>query len=98
MHCRFPNTANNTVVKFLRAILILGRVSNLPTVWSNVVVGWLIGGGLFGWPILWIVVGVSLLYWGGMTLNDAFDAKWDRENAPERPIPSGAISRPATWI
>lgn len=62
------------------------------------VVGWLVGGGFFGWEIGWLIVGVSLLYWAGMTLNDAFDAGWDRENAPERPIPSGAISLSATWI
>ena len=29
----------------LRALLILGRVSNLPTVWSNCLAGWLLGGG-----------------------------------------------------
>ncbi|MDF1753496.1 MAG: UbiA family prenyltransferase [Verrucomicrobiales bacterium] len=85
-------------MKFLRTLLILGRVSNLPTVWTNVVVGWLVGGGFFGWEIGWLIAGVSLLYWAGMTLNDAFDAGWDRENAPERPIPSGAISLSATWI
>lgn len=85
-------------LKFLRTLLILGRVSNLPTVWTNVIVGWLVGGGIFGPEVLWIIGGVSLLYWAGMTLNDAFDAKWDRENAPERPIPSGAISATATWI
>ena len=33
----------------LRTLLVLGRVSNLPTVWSNCFAGWLLaGGGL--WP------------------------------------------------
>ncbi|MCB1231454.1 MAG: UbiA family prenyltransferase [Verrucomicrobiae bacterium] len=76
----------------LRTILILGRVSNLPTVWTNVLAGWFLVGGAWNWELLWIEIGVSLLYIAGMTLNDAFDAKWDREHAPERPIPSGAIS------
>ena len=58
----------------------------------------MVGGGLFGPEIGWLVAGVSLLYWAGMTLNDAFDVQWDREHAPERPIPSGAISASATWM
>lgn len=78
--------------------MILGRVSNLPTVWTNVVVGWLVGGGLFGPQIGWMIAGVSLLYWAGMTLNDAFDVDWDKAHAPERPIPKGDISVKATWI
>ena len=84
--------------KFLRAILILGRVSNLPAVWTNILVGWLVGGGLLEGSILWLVLGVSLLYAGGMTLNDAFDREWDGRHAPERPIPSGAISATAVWV
>lgn len=85
-------------IKFLRNLLILGRVSNLPTVWTNVIVGWLIGGGIFGWEMASLLGGVSLIYIAGMTLNDAFDAQWDRENAPQRPIPSGSISLRTTWV
>ncbi len=84
-------------MKFLRTLLILGRVSNLPTVWTNAIAGYLVGGGFFEAEIGWILGGISLLYCGGMTLNDAFDAGWDQEHAPERPIPSGALSRSATW-
>ncbi len=77
---------------------MLGRVSNLPTVWTNVVVGWVVGRGMMpDLELIWLVVGISLLYWAGMALNDAFDVEWDREHAPERPIPSGAISARATW-
>lgn len=84
-------------IQFLRNLLILGRVSNLPTVWTNVIAGWLIGGGIFGWEIASLLGGVSLIYISGMTLNDAFDARWDRKNAPQRPIPSGSISLRSTW-
>ena len=35
------------------------------------------------------------LYWAGMVLNDVFDVEKDREERPERPIPSGKISLPA---
>lgn len=82
----------------LRTWLILGRVSNLPTVWTNVLAGWFLSGGTFSAGLLWTALGVSLLYVAGMTLNDAFDADWDQVHAPERPIPSGAISRNAVWM
>jgi hypothetical protein len=32
-----------------------------------------------------------------MFLNDAFDAVFDRQFRPERPIPAGHITRPAVW-
>ena len=82
----------------LRTLLILGRVSNLPTVWTNVLAGWFFSGGEWSWELLWIEIAVSLLYIAGMTLNDAFDAGWDRQHAPERPIPSGAISAGRVWM
>lgn len=82
----------------VRTLLILGRVSNLPTVWTNVLAGWFLAGGGWSWGLLWTAVGVSFLYIAGMTLNDACDADWDSRHAPERPIPSGAVSRQAVWI
>ena len=42
-------------------------------------------------------LGISALYLGGMFLNDAFDADFDRQHRPGRPIPSGVISLPAVW-
>lgn len=82
----------------LRTILVLGRTSNLPTVWTNVLAGWFLAGGSWDWQIAWLMLGVSALYLGGMTLNDAFDVKWDRKHAPDRPVPSGAISERAVWM
>ena len=81
----------------LRTLLVLGRASNLPTVWSNVLAGWLLGGGgTFGqFLLLWL--GASLVYVGGMYLNDAFDADFDRQFRRERPIPSGAIAEEWVW-
>ena len=82
---------------FLRALLVLGRVSNLPTVWSNCLAGWLLGGD-GNWPAFgWLCLGASLVYLGGMYLNDAFDAEWDRRFRRERPIPAGAIPLPLVW-
>ena len=80
-----------------RTLLILGRVSNLPTVWSNCLAGWVLAGGGNWERLLLLCAGASLLYIGGMFLNDAFDADFDRQHRIERPIPSRAISRSAVW-
>jgi 4-hydroxybenzoate polyprenyltransferase len=86
-----------TVVRQLRTLLALGRVSHLPTVWSNCLAGWWLGGheNVVKLPLLFL--GVSALYTGGIFLNDAFDADFDRQRRAERPIPSGAILLPAVW-
>lgn len=44
-------------------------------------------------PRLGLPAASVLLYWGGMALNDAVDAELDRAERPERPIPSGRVSR-----
>ncbi len=81
-----------------RAFLILGRISNLPTVWSNCLVGWLMGG-VVGWDVLaWLCLGGTLLYVGGMYLNDAFDADFDRQFRKERPIPAGHVKEKNVWL
>ena len=76
----------------LTTALRLGRVSNVPTVWTNVATGVALTGATLQPPLL-VLLGfaVSLFYVGGMYLNDAFDAAWDRQNRPERPIPSGLV-------
>ena len=77
----------------LRALLILGRISNCPTVWSNCLAAWWLAGG-GPWARFGILcVGTTLLYTGGMFLNDACDVAFDRRYRPERPIPSGILSR-----
>jgi len=88
---------NQTISRQLRPLLTLSRVSHLPTVWSNCLAGWWLGGheNLARLPLL--LLGVSALYTGGMFLNDAFDVDFDRQRRAERPIPSGAISLTAVW-
>lgn len=82
----------------LKAWLELARISNLPTAWTNVLAGWLLAGGqLQDQRLLWLLLGGSLLYSGGMILNDAADAGYDREHRKERPIPRGAVSVGAAW-
>jgi 4-hydroxybenzoate polyprenyltransferase len=87
----------------LTILLVLGRVSNLPTVWSNCLAAWLLTAGLRSctpaWPLLLLLIaGCSALYMGGMYLNDACDVAFDKLHRPERPIPSGKISRRSVAI
>lgn len=82
----------------LRALLVLGRVSNLPTVWSNCLAGWLLGGGGAISNLLIACLGTTCIYVGGMYLNDAFDEQFDREYRKERPIPSGLVSSGEVWM
>ncbi len=84
--------------EFWRALLVLGRASNLPTVWSNCFAGWYLGGGAESWWTFFdMCVGATLLYTGGMYLNDAIDAEFDRQHRKERPIPSGRVSPGTVW-
>lgn len=82
---------------YLRTLLVLGRVSNVPTVWSNCLAGWLLAGGGDWSYFLLITFAATCLYVGGMYLNDAFDATFDLQHRPERPIPSGVIRVEAVW-
>ena len=88
---------NRNLIRQLRPLLVLGRVSNLPTVWSNCLAGWWLGGGGNYGKLPLLLIGVSAIYTGGMFLNDAFDAEFDRQRRASRPIPSGAISLAAVW-
>ncbi len=78
--------------------LRLGRVSNLPTVWTNVLAAAVLGATpLDAMTLLTIAVACSLSYVGGMFLNDAFDRDHDTRLRSERPIPSGQVSVAAVF-
>lgn len=73
-------------------LLRLGRVSNLPTVWTNVLAGVsLTGVSVAPGPLAFLALALSLFYLGGMYLNDAFDREIDARERPERPIPAGLV-------
>jgi 4-hydroxybenzoate polyprenyltransferase len=76
----------------LSTLLRLGRVSNLPTVWTNVVAGSVIAGG-YDKPghIAVTALAMTLFYVGGMYLNDYFDREHDARERPGRPIQAGEI-------
>lgn len=80
------------VVPRWRTYLTLGRVSNLPTVWTNAIGGIVLGGAALSFGrAAPLAAAFSLAYVGGMFLNDAYDRRIDARERPDRPICAGAI-------
>jgi hypothetical protein len=85
----------------MRAWLEILRISNLPTVWTNVLVGAVLSlavarpsnPSLLAIPLA--IIAGSCLYLAGMVFNDVFDVEIDRRERPGRPIPSGRVHRVA---
>jgi hypothetical protein len=76
----------------LSALLRLGRISNIPTVWTNVLAGSVIAGGDRNpGGIALIMLAMTAFYVGGMYLNDFFDREIDARDRPGRPIHAGEI-------
>lgn len=79
-------------VRRWKVYLRLGRVSNLPTVWTNVAAGaWLAGAPPSPALLVLVATAMSLFYTGGMFLNDAFDREIDARQRPDRPIAAGLV-------
>ncbi len=99
---RVSCAAMSSAAAFLRVRLrpwwVLGRVSNLPTVWSNCLAAWLLSGGGPAHRFWAVLFGGTLVYVGGMFLNDACDAGFDRRYRRERPIPSGTVPEAWVWL
>jgi 4-hydroxybenzoate polyprenyltransferase len=79
-------------------ILKLLRISTLPSLLSNVLAAYLIGRGDSFMLLLFLFAAASMIYLGGIVLNDYFDANSDAIEHPERPIPSGQISIQTAFI
>jgi UbiA prenyltransferase family len=78
--------------------LRLGRVSNLPTVWTNVLAGMVLSAASVSLDTaIVLMIALSLFYVAGMYFNDAFDSEFDRLHRPNRPIPAGDISTTAVF-
>jgi 4-hydroxybenzoate polyprenyltransferase len=81
--------------------LRLTRPANLLTaisdIWAGIALSGLVTGPRLPTGQLAAVVLLSLsaacLYGGGVVLNDVFDAELDSRERPERPIPSGKVSK-----
>lgn len=85
----------------LKPYLQLTRPANLVTAVADVLAGAALAGltapTAAGLP--WLVLSTLGLYGGGVVFNDVFDADLDAVERPERPIPSGRVSRThAAWL
>jgi 4-hydroxybenzoate polyprenyltransferase len=78
----------------LRDHLRIARISNSPTVVSNVLAGAVLATALdWSVEIVCVAIAMVLFYTAGMYLNDILDYEIDRQQRSERPLPSGAIAR-----
>jgi len=82
----------------MRKYLELCRASNLPTVWTNVTCAVVLSRAWPLGPTLAATLALTLVYLGGMALNDVLDVDEDRVKKPTRPIPSGRITRRAAAL
>lgn len=89
----------------LRVGFDLARAGNFPSVASNVLAALVLSSLPFSaaFPpaglLALTIAGGCLVYAGGATFNDVFDAAFDAQRRPERAIPRGAISRSAAgWL
>lgn len=80
-----------------RAWLALFRPPNFLTVPGDVLAGFFLAGGatvgLWQPGLVILVLSALLFYAAGLLLNDWADAAVDRMERPDRPIPSGLVSR-----
>lgn len=76
----------------LRAYLLLARVSNLPTVWTNVLAAFACAAAPLS-ELALTLASLSLFYTAGMFLNDVCDVPFDLRGRADRPIPNGDVSR-----
>jgi len=75
------------------AALRLSRISNIPTVWTNVLAGIVLSGAaVAARPTILLLLSLSLFYVAGMFLNDAYDRDFDASSRPDRPIPAGEVA------
>ncbi len=82
--------------------LRLLRLANIVTAVSDILAGIVIANAIDNIDdiraIFFLVLSTMCLYGGGVVLNDVFDAELDKAERPERPIPSGLISKSSAAI
>jgi 4-hydroxybenzoate polyprenyltransferase len=67
--------------------------------WDYMATDYVYGEGDFWWYLLWLSLSTIGLYAGGVAFNDVADAELDAIERPERPIPSGKVSKTsAFWM
>src|SRR4051794_2039716 len=89
------------MTRLLIAYLQLIRLPNILTAAADSLAGWLLVTGSVAEPWNWLplVAASMVLYAAGTALNDVFDFSIDRAERPDRPLPSGRVSRrSAAWL
>lgn len=67
--------------------------------WALILSDWGSGSNEFLHSLGWLSLSTIGLYAGGVAFNDVFDAELDAVERPERPIPSGRVSKSsAAWM
>lgn len=82
------------------------RPANITTAFADILAGFAAAGGILafensvipvfipgGMDLGWLLLSTFGLYGGGVVFNDIFDTELDAEERPERPVPSGRVSR-----
>lgn len=85
------------MVEKLKNFLELIRLPGMFTAHADILAAFLITGAGFEKinTLLLLLLSSSCLFSAGMALNDYFDYEIDSKERPQRPIPSGRISRPS---
>ncbi len=80
--------------------LVLIRPANVVTAIADIFAGISLSGILnskllpgITWDALALVLTTACLYAGGIVFNDVFDLELDKKERPERPLPSGQVSK-----
>lgn len=85
----------------LRQYLVLIRIPNVFTALSNILVGYFSlthSVGIDLSTLFLLMMSSSLLYISGIVFNDYFDVATDMKERPERPLPSGRVSKRGALI
>ncbi len=88
----------------IKAYFQLLRPANIVTSVADIFAGISIAGFIFSsdtqsiQTVLLLVIATKCLYGGGIVYNDVFDAELDAVERPERPIPSGRVSKQSAAI
>lgn len=79
------------------------RPANIVTAIADIIAG-IVFSGYFTAPqyllapVLFLILATIGLYGGGVVFNDVFDAELDKIERPERPIPSGLVSKQSASV
>jgi 4-hydroxybenzoate polyprenyltransferase len=90
--------SKTSIKNFIWNWLRLLRLPNLFTVPGDSLAGFLLAGGNSYQTLIFVMLTSFFIYLYGLVSNDIADLEVDREERPDRPLPSGAIKRSSAII